>query len=90
MTGDESLWYTTAGEISKGMVRPGFYRHYKGKDYEVIGCARHSETEERFVVYRALYGKRGLWIRPLGMFREKVKVSGKLVPRFKRLKKRPA
>ncbi len=90
MTGTESLWYTTAGEISKAMIKPGLYRHYKGKHYEVIGCARHSETEEEFVVYRALYGKRGLWVRPLAMFREKVMVNGKPVPRFKRLQKRPA
>ncbi len=90
MTGTESLWYTTAGEISKRMVKPGFYRNYKGKHYEVIGCARHSETEEEFVVYRALYGKRGLWVRPLAMFREKVMVNGKPVARFKRLQKRPA
>ena len=71
------------------MVKTGRYRHYKGNDYEVIGCARHSETEEEFVVYRALYGKRGLWVRPLAMFREKVMVNGRPVPRFKRLQKSP-
>ena len=43
------------------MIEPGRYRHYKGNDYEVIGEAQHSETEEPFVVYRALYGARGLW-----------------------------
>lgn len=47
------------------MVSPGVYRHHKGQQYEVLGVARHSETEEEFVVYRALYGDRGLWIRPL-------------------------
>lgn len=64
------------------MIPPGRYRHYKGKEYEVIGCARHSETEEEFVVYRALYGGRGLWIRPKAMFVEEVLVDGKRVPRF--------
>jgi hypothetical protein len=49
----------------------------------VIGCARHSETEEEFVVYRALYGERGLWIRPLARFVEDVMVDGKRVPRYK-------
>jgi hypothetical protein len=66
------------------------YRHYKGKDYQVIGCAKHSETGEEFVVYRALYGKRGLWIRPKAMFLDTVTVDGKPVPRFKRLQKRPS
>ncbi|MEQ1848836.1 MAG: DUF1653 domain-containing protein, partial [Nitrospira sp.] len=45
------------------MVAPGVYRYHKGQDYEVLGVAKHSETEEEFVVYRALYGDRGLWIR---------------------------
>jgi hypothetical protein len=72
------------------MVKPGRYRHYKGKDYEVLGCAKHSETEEEFVVYRTLYGKRGLWVRPKAMFLDAVIVDGKPVPRFKRLQKRPA
>jgi hypothetical protein len=64
------------------MLKPGRYRHYKGQDYEVIGCAKHSETEEEFVVYRALYGEKGLWIRPVAMFEESVLVEGKQVPRF--------
>ena len=64
-------------------VKPGRYRHYKGKDYEVLGCARHSETEEEFVVYRALYGARGLWVRPVSMFLETVTVDGTPVPRFR-------
>lgn len=64
------------------MIPPGRYRHYKGHDYEVLGCARHSETEEEFVVYRALYGERGLWVRPKAMFEETVLVDGKPVPRF--------
>ena len=67
------------------MVPPGVYRHYKGQHYEVLGVARHSETEEEFVVYRALYGERGLWIRPMAMFTEKVNKDGILVPRFSRV-----
>ena len=67
------------------MIEPGRYRHYKGHDYEVIGVARHSETQEPFVVYRALYGERGLWIRPAAMFLETINVDGRLVPRFHRL-----
>ena len=67
------------------MIEPGRYRHYKGSDYEVIGEARHSETEEPFVVYRALYGDRGLWIRPRTMFLETVMVDGRPVPRFQRV-----
>ena len=45
-------------------VKPGRYRHFKGNEYEVLFCARHSETQEEMVVYRALYGERGLWVRP--------------------------
>lgn len=67
------------------MVLPGVYRHYKGQQYEVMGIARHSETEEEFVVYRALYGNRGLWIRPLAMFTESVEKEGISVPRFSRI-----
>jgi hypothetical protein len=60
----------------------GRYRHYKGKEYEVIGIARHSETEEELVVYRTLYGNFDLWVRPLAMFTEMVVVDGVDVPRF--------
>ncbi|WP_455377997.1 DUF1653 domain-containing protein [Petrachloros mirabilis] len=67
------------------MIQPGRYRHYKGNEYEVIGVARHSETEEEFVVYRALYGEQGLWIRPVALFLETVLVEALPVPRFKRL-----
>ncbi|GFO57469.1 hypothetical protein GMSM_44760 [Geomonas sp. Red276] len=65
-----------------GKLLPGSYRHYKGNEYEVIGIARHSETEEEMVVYRKLYGDRSLWVRPLAMFQEQVEVDGRLVPRF--------
>ena len=64
------------------MIEPGLYRHYKGNDYEVIGVATHSETEESLVVYRALYGEFGLWVRPAAMFEETVEVDGETVPRF--------
>lgn len=67
------------------MVLPGVYRHHKGQQYEVLGVAKHSETEEEFVVYRALYGERGLWIRPLAMFTERVEKEGGSVPRFSRI-----
>lgn len=66
-------------------IKPGRYRHYKGNDYEVIGIARHSETQEELVVYRPLYGERGLWVRPLKMFSENVEVGGVQVPRFEYL-----
>ena len=71
----------------KSQIKLGTYKHYKGKFYEVIGIARHSETLEDFVVYRALYtskefGKDALWIRPTSMFLESVIVNGKKVPRF--------
>jgi len=65
--------------------KPGLYRHYKGNDYRVIGLARHSETLEPLVVYQALYGERGLWVRPAAMFVETVEVEGKFVPRFARV-----
>lgn len=64
------------------MIRPGRYRHYKGGEYEVIGAARHSETEEELVVYRALHGDEGLWVRPTTMFLEAVVIDGRAVPRF--------
>ena len=62
-------------------LEPGTYRHYKGPLYEVYEVARHSETEEELVVYRAIYGERGLWVRPLAMFVESV--DGR--PRFERV-----
>jgi hypothetical protein len=72
------------------MIKPGRYRHYKGKDYEVLGVARHSETEEEYVVYRQLYGEGGLWVRPMRMFLESVSVGGAAVPRFRPLEEGPA
>lgn len=64
----------------------GRYRHYKGNFYEVIGTARHSETDELLVVYRCLYGDKSLWVRPLMMFREYVTLAGRRVPRFEPVK----
>lgn len=60
----------------------GIYRHYKGNEYEVIGLAKHSETEELMVVYRTLYGDFSLWVRPYQMFTETVIIDGKEIPRF--------
>jgi len=66
-------------------MKSGKYRHYKGKDYQVIGTAKHSETLEEMVIYRALYGKQELWVRPLKMFLENVEIDSKKIPRFKYL-----
>lgn len=54
------------------MIKMGIYRHYKGNYYRVVGIARHSETLEEMVVYQALYGKGGLWVRPAGMWEEQI------------------
>ncbi len=63
-------------------TRPGLYRHYKHLMYEVLGTVRHSETLEPMTLYRALYGERGLWVRPAAMFNEEVVVDGVRQPRF--------
>jgi hypothetical protein len=63
-------------------ITPGRYRHYKGNEYDVLCEARHSETEEELVVYRALYGAGGVWVRPKAMFLETVVVEGVPQPRF--------
>lgn len=60
----------------------GRYRHYKGGEYEVLGVVRHSETLEPLVLYRALYGERGLWVRPHAMFFGSIEVDGVRRPRF--------
>ena len=64
------------------MIKPGRYKHYKGNMYEVIGIAKYSETLEEMVVYRALYGDGGLWVRPASMWEETVTVNGVQMPRF--------
>lgn len=66
----------------KNEIRPGRYRHFKGNEYEVIGIANHSETMEEMVVYRALYGEHGLWVRPASMWNETVERDGKVYQRF--------
>lgn len=68
--------------MKNNTLKLGKYRHYKGNEYEVIGIAKHTETLEDLVVYRALYGEGGLWVRPLGMFLEDVSVEGEKMPRF--------
>ena len=63
---------------------PGRYRHYKGMLYEVVGTARHRETLAPMTLYRALYGERGLWVRPAEMFNKEVLIDGVRQPRFRR------
>lgn len=62
--------------------RPGRYRHFKGGEYRLLFLARHSETEEPMVVYQALYGERGIWVRPASMWNETVERGGERVRRF--------
>ncbi len=68
-------------------LQPGKYKHYKGKWYEVIGTAKHSETLEELVVYKALYQPEGenLWVRPLKMFTEEIEINGKKVKRYEQV-----
>lgn len=66
-------------------IVPGRYCHFKGNEYEVIGVAKHSETMEDLVVYRALYGEQGLWVRPAAMWNERVELNGQLVQRFTKI-----
>ena len=63
-------------------IKPGVYRHFKGNEYRVLCVARHSETEELMVVYQALYGERGIWVRPAAMWNETVEQDGKVFKRF--------
>lgn len=63
-------------------IRLGKYRHFKGNEYEVVALATHSETMEEMVVYKALYGEGGYWVRPADMFLERVTREGKTFPRF--------
>ncbi len=69
-------------EEAAAAIPPGRYRHFKGGEYEVIGIARHSETEETMVVYRALYGDGAIWVRPADMWNEKIERGGKTFRRF--------
>ena len=83
---NEDVYKTIASIKRKGeKMNPillGVYRHYKGNQYEVIGIAKHSETLESMVIYTALYGERGTWVRPLSMWSNPIEVDGKTVKRF--------
>ena len=72
-------------EVNPLPVPLGKYRHFKGNLYELIDIARHSETQQPMAVYRALYGARGLWVRPLAMFLETVQLDGQTIRRFQYL-----
>ena len=67
------------------LPKKGIYRHFKGNRYELIDFARHSETDEMMVVYRALYGERGIWVRPASMWNELVERDGKTCRRFTKI-----
>lgn len=67
----------------EGSVRPGIYQHFKGNRYRVLFTARHSETREEMVVYQALYGERGMWVRPAAMWNEHIERDGYCGPRFR-------
>ena len=71
-----------AALIKMNEIKPGKYRHFKGNEYEVLFVAKHSETQEEMVVYRALYGERGLWVRPAAMWNETIERDGKSFKRF--------
>ena len=77
--------HTPATTSMTDSIPLGRYRHYKGKEYTVLGLAKHSETQELLVVYRPEYGERAMWVRPLSMFCEHVMVDGRSVPRFERI-----
>lgn len=91
----ENLWDSTKtmspktpppfSYLAKSLHVGKLYQHYKGLRYHVIALARHSETLEELVVYQALYGEKGIWVRPLSMFLENVTIEGITQPRFKLL-----
>lgn len=85
--GDKGAWRVGMSSLPPlpAEPKPGLYRHYKGNEYRVFGLARHSETEEVLVVYQALYGERGWWVRPAAMFVESVVIAGQPTPRFARV-----
>ena len=64
----------------EGFPPKGRYRHFKGREYELLGFARHSETQEWMVIYRALYGEGGVWVRPLSMWSESAQKNGVVYP----------
>ncbi len=69
--------------LATAVVEDALYEHYKGLRYKVLSVARHSETLEELVVYRALYGEHDVWVRPLSMFLENITINGRSQPRFK-------
>lgn len=81
---DKKQSQTSRSEVNQEVfeMRPGLYRHYKGNIYQVVGVARHSETQEPLVVYQLLYGNYSLWVRPFNMFNDMVLHEGKMVKRF--------
>jgi cyclomaltodextrinase / maltogenic alpha-amylase / neopullulanase len=81
-TADCGLSHSQVRQLFPMSLPLGRYRHFKGNEYEVLGVARDSESEQEYVVYRALYGERGLWIRPLSMFTEEVERDGRRQARF--------
>lgn len=77
--------YLPTYEEAKETILPGKYRHFKGKEYEVLYIARHSETTEPMVVYKALYGDGGVWVRPADMWNETVERGSETFKRFTRI-----
>ncbi len=84
MTAPNFVPHSDPAEVLPPLIvtKPGFYRHYKGGEYEVVGTVRHSEDLQPMTLYRALYGEHGLWVRPAAMFNEMVVIDGVLQPRF--------
>ena len=72
----------TGDLLMETVMNEGRYRHYKGKEYTVLGVAKHSETLEEMVLYRQDYGEHGLWVRPKEMFLESIEIEGQTMPRF--------
>lgn len=72
------------------MISPGWYRHYKGQYYQVLGLVQHSEENQPYVLYQPLYGEQKLWVRPLQMFSEQVLVDGQWLERFSKVEHLPA
>lgn len=66
-------------------IKTGIYRHFKGNKYKVLYTAKHSETLEEMVVYQALYGERGIWVRPADMFLQTVERDGQVFTRFEKI-----
>lgn len=72
--------------LAQTIIIDGLYEHYKGSRYKIVAVARHSETLEELIVYQALYGQEGIWVRPLAMFLENIEINGQIQPRFTMIK----